>query len=141
MRGLNVTALLSMDKSSGSERRHVALPIVSPPLWTSIVATNVPAAAPARISVTDASNGPIPDTMRRAATARAPIERPIARNTVPWTCELALSFSPSGLHRSQSPTSSGTGSPHRAHGWVADGTRGAEGLAGDAGAAGAVIAV
>jgi hypothetical protein len=41
-----------------------------------------------------------------------------ATNTVPWTCELAESRNPRGLHRSQSPTSRATGAPHRAHGWV-----------------------
>ena len=37
---------------------------------------------------------------------------------MPWTCELARSFSPSGLQRSHSPTSRATGAPQRAHGWV-----------------------
>ena len=41
-----------------------------------------------------------------------------AMTTVPWTCDADESRRPSGLHRSHSPTSSGTGAPHRTHGWV-----------------------
>ena len=44
---------------------------------------------------------------------------------MPWTCEADESRSPSGLQRSHSPTSSGTGAPQRAHGWVGLGRRGA----------------
>src|SRR5258705_10699976 len=70
---------------------------------------------------TEAVNGPMPATANRASNARATIPRATATKTVPWTCELAESRSPSGLQRSQRPTSRATGAPQRAHGWVRTG--------------------
>ena len=65
-----------------------------------------------------AGNGPIPRTASSADQHSATTASPIPRKTVPWTCELAASRSPSGLQRSHSPTSSGTGAPQRAQAWV-----------------------
>src|SRR4051794_16447320 len=101
-----------------------------------MVATTASAVLPARIDVTADANGPVPETAKWAPIARAATAMPMARNTDPWTCELAESFSPSGLHRSQRPTSNGTGAPHRAHGWVAPVAGEVPGAAG-AGATGA----
>src|SRR4051794_14980356 len=107
-----------MPRSAGSVSWHVAEPTLVPWLVSEIVATTEPAVVESRMPVTDAANGPIPDTARWATIARVTTASPTATKTVPWTCELAESFSPSGLHRSHSPTSSGTGAPQRAHGWV-----------------------
>ena len=60
----------------------------------------------------------MPATARRARIARPTIASPTATKIVPWTCELAESFSPSGLQRSHRPTSRATGAPQRAQGWV-----------------------
>src|SRR5438309_4001515 len=62
--------------------------------------------------------------------ARTTIAIETPTKTVPWTCELAESLSPSGLHRSHRPTSRATGAPHLAHGWVGIGRAGGTGVAG-----------
>src|SRR3954451_20236546 len=123
-----------MPRSSGSVNRQVAVPGAVPWFVIAIVATIPSGAVPGRIDVTSALNGPIPATARWAAIARPAIASPTASNTVPWTCELAESFRPSGLQRSHRPTSSATGAPQRAHGWVRAGLTGA-------GVTGALIAV
>src|SRR4029079_7864119 len=69
-------------------------------------------------ATTWAENGPIPRTASSAPTISTTTATPIPRKIVPWACELATSRSPSGLHFSQSPTSSGTGAPQRAQAWV-----------------------
>jgi hypothetical protein len=104
--------------SVGSVTRQVALPALLPSFRTLSVATTVPGAEPGFTAVTAAVNGPMPLTARCAKTASATTAPAIARKTVPWTCELALSRRPSGLHRSHKPTSSGTGAPQRAQAWV-----------------------
>src|SRR5690349_2141115 len=76
----------------------------------------------------------MPATRRWATTASPATAAPIARKTVPWTWELALSFSPSGLQASHRPLFIATGAPQRAHGWVWAGV-----AAGGTGVAGAVI--
>src|SRR6478609_9176519 len=68
-----------------------------------------------------ASNGPMPARANLAATARTTTKRKTPAIAMPWTCELDTSRRPSGLHRSHSPASIGTGAPHRAHGWVSSG--------------------
>src|SRR5205809_311970 len=122
----------SIPRSAGSDTLQVAVPAVVPWFVTEIVATIKPFVLPARISVTFDVNGPIPATARWPAIASPAIATPTARITEPWTCELAESLSPSGLHRSHRPTSSGIGAPHRAQPWVRIGWRGV-GWAGVAG--------
>src|SRR5207247_10505457 len=127
----------SIPRSAGSDTRQVAVPAVVPWFVTEIVATIKPFVLPARISVTFDVNGPIPATARWPAIASPAIATPTARITEPWTCELAESLSPSGLHRSHRPTSSGIGAPHRAQPWVRIGWRGV-GWAGGAGMGGVI---
>ena len=104
-------------RSFGSVTRQVVWPAEVPSLVTvSVTASPAPSADHVR------------DLGRERADARRPSSGPGARarrsrcstamNTVPWTCDADESRRPSGLHRSHSPTSSGTGAPHRTHGWV-----------------------
>src|SRR4051794_18432658 len=55
------------------------------------------------------------------ATARATTAPAIARNTVPWACDVAGCDSPSGLQNPHIDSSSDTGRPHRTHGCVGSG--------------------
>ena len=63
-------------------------------------------------------NGPIPVTARRAEEREHAIATPTARNDRAVDLRAARSLSPSGLQRSHSPTSSGTGAPQRTQPWV-----------------------
>ena len=77
--------------------------------------------APSGTAVADASNGPIPESANRPATARMTMNRMIPPIAIPWTCELAESRRPSGLQRSHRPTSMATGAPHRTHACIGAG--------------------
>ena len=99
--------------------RQVVVPGFDPSFVTRSETVRVPLSAVT--PTTSAEKGPIPATAQRATSARTTIARPTATKTVPWTCELAESLSPSGLQRSHRPTSSATGAPQRAHGCVSSG--------------------
>ena len=57
----------------------------------------------------------------RPTTARMMTAAATPAMAMPWTCDADESRRPSGLQRSHSPTSSGTGAPHRTQGWVSSG--------------------
>ena len=126
---VNVTVAPGSIRGREHERAHPGRPVRrvdqvagrlarALPLFVTVSVIARPVAVGDRLA-TVASNGPIPAqrrTARRWRGGRRPAMAPAI--AMPWTCEADTSRSPSGLHRSHSPTSSGTGAPQRAQPWV-----------------------
>ncbi len=118
--GLRIRAPRPPLRSAGSWTRQVVWPAPVPVLVTwSVIASPLPSGvAPLTLEV----NGPTPDTASRATIARRMTATATPPMAMPWTCDADESLAVrAGCSARTSPTSIGTGAPHRTHGWVSSG--------------------